>query len=156
MHNSTDLNKGLELETVLCPTGYCCNKRAGCSYHFGNDALCSKNRNNSVRMCGKCLDGYSETTSSVGNCRKCSHWEGKVMPIIYIFIAFVVVFAIFGLSSSEQTDYLQTVPSPLSVYCNRTLLFYFQTLSFISFTSYIPLLNTITDVCNLNLVVKSE
>eukprot|EP01084_Bolivina_argentea_P169689 294134_1 len=133
LSKSIDPSKGLQLETALCPTGYCCNRKQGCSYDLGNGDLCGKNRNSSVRMCGKCLDGYSETTSLVGNCRKCSYWEGKIMPIAYIFIASLAMFAIFSLSAFERE-----VPSPLGVYCNRTLLFYFQTLSFISFRSYIP------------------
>eukprot|EP01084_Bolivina_argentea_P021531 40016_1 len=151
LHRSTDPYKGLQLETALCPTGYCCQKKTGCSYHLDNADLCSKNRNASARMCGKCLDSYSETTSSAGICRKCSHWEGKIMPIVYIFIACMAVFTIFSLSTSDRV-----VPSPLQIYCTRTLLFYYQTLSFISFRSYIPLLNVVTNICNLNLIVRQQ
>eukprot|EP01083_Nonionella_stella_P318892 1167861_1 len=100
-------------------------------------------------MCGACNDGYDETTSSQGHCKKCKAWQGTVWLFVYIVFGSLVVLIIFRLSTSQRT-----VPSPLVTYLNRTLFFYYQILAFITFRSYIPLLHTITEMANLNFTIS--
>eukprot|EP01084_Bolivina_argentea_P255525 429801_1 len=78
---SYNINKIL---TSDCPNGYCCQNINGCGYLLDyNTSLCALNRDPSIPICGKCMNGYSELLAS-SNCGICetSHYEYLVLPLI--------------------------------------------------------------------------
>ena len=60
-----------------CPPSLCCQLTGGCDYVEDVPYLCAMGRDANSPLCGRCIDGYSESMTSE-NCAKCSrsvHWE---------------------------------------------------------------------------------
>ena len=80
---------GLDGERIIssvCPSSFCCHPTDGqyCDYIENQDSLCAKNRDSESFLCGKCIDGYSESMTSA-NCIKCDqrvHWSYLCVPLL--------------------------------------------------------------------------
>eukprot|EP01084_Bolivina_argentea_P211116 359167_1 len=143
----------LEIETANCPPGYCCSERDGCYFSHNNmskkETLCGINRNSSVIMCGQCLNGYSETLSSIGSCKNCDGNQWVI--VLYIIGCLLLIYLLYYFSKKERR-----APHPLNTYLTRSLLFFYQIFGFIIFRSFLPGFQTITELTNLTFNFSKE
>eukprot|EP01083_Nonionella_stella_P176398 617050_1 len=116
--------------------------------------LCATNRDPSFPMCGRCLPGYYETLSSSGNCAKC-YEEGKsnewIIPIGGV-VCFGLVFWFFRNGRQKDRD----IPHPFMTYGSKTLLFFYQILTFLTFRSSVQVVKPLAEVLNFNLDISSD
>ena len=79
---------GFENETIIsatCPASLCCDPTDGqyCDYVEDQQSLCAMNRDSGSFLCGKCVDGFSESMISA-NCIECGknvNWNYLSVPI---------------------------------------------------------------------------
>ena len=108
-HYAEETTKGY-LVTGSCPTGYCCLLSSGCSFITHKKYLCRKNRDRNTPLCGKCKNGYSETTSHVGFCKVCDSYDGLSIVIMPIFLGIGMI-ALFVKQGMEPP----AIPHPFMV-----------------------------------------
>ena len=73
----------------ICPSGYCCSNNDKCNYIDNKNELCALNGNYKSILCGKCIDGYSESMNISSNSFK---------------ILFYPLLSIFNLSRIANTE----------------------------------------------------
>eukprot|EP01083_Nonionella_stella_P043952 118559_1 len=85
-----------EIVSSVCPASFCCPHREGCNLVTHQQTLCAKNRDPSVALCGRCLEGYSEVYGST-QCAICDqdHYSylliGLLIGLVYaLAVSFVI------------------------------------------------------------------
>lgn len=76
------------IKSSACPSSMCCQQERGCDYIDDAESLCAPYRDSNSILCGKCLDGFSESMNSV-NCTKCDrtmYWEYIVLSLCIAMI----------------------------------------------------------------------
>ena len=94
---------GFDGDTIVsanCPSGYCCtptnnNTDQECNFIWEKDQLCALNRDYKSPLCGRCIDGYSESMNST-KCVKCDkiRWYYVFLPfgLSLIWTAYLILF----------------------------------------------------------------
>ena len=77
--------EGTTIISAICPSSLCCLPNEGqyCDYIEGDASLCAKNRDHHSFLCGKCVDGFSESVIST-NCMICQEtvqWGYLSVPL---------------------------------------------------------------------------
>eukprot|EP01083_Nonionella_stella_P181333 649234_1 len=135
--------------TSLCPPGYCCNTPGGCSFNESS-SLCAANRDPDAVLCGRCLPGYSETLSSTGICSKCDITKEWLIPFLFIG-GLCATYAFYWMGKRDRT-----VPHPFMTYFNKSMLFFYQVMAFLTFRSSSQILRPIAELANLNWDMSSD
>eukprot|EP01083_Nonionella_stella_P292242 994027_1 len=126
----------------LCPPGYC-------SFNESS-SLCTANRDPDAVLCGGCLPGYSETLSSTGICSKCDITEEWLIPFLFIG-GLCATYAFYWLGKRDRTT-----SHPFVTYFNKSMLFFYQVMPFLTFRSSPQILRSIAELSNLNWDMSSE
>lgn len=114
---------------AICPIGYCCSDSNGCDYS-DKTVLCASNRDPEYPLCGKCFDGYAETSNAKGGCAICEDSAALIFAVPAILgFALIAFYLKSGLKKQQQ------IPHEMMVYLSRTALFIFQLLPFLTFQS---------------------
>ena len=71
--------------------------------------LCQQSRDSSSALCGKCKDGFSETTSHAGICKRCNSQKSK-MTLVFIIVILISMGFIFGLFTLGKMKTLYMSP----------------------------------------------
>eukprot|EP01083_Nonionella_stella_P005177 15022_1 len=136
-----DMNQSY-LFTAACAPGYCCDDREGCPLNQP-DSLCALNRDPTVKMCGVCAEGYSETLSGIGACANCNGiWI--IILIGYVVVCLLWLFLLHHFNRKERR-----VSRPSTTYLTRSLLFFYQVYGFVTFRTFIKPIYVITENVNL-------
>ena len=80
--------RGGTIVSAGCPSSFCCQLTGGCDYVEDELSLCARNRDAESPLCGKCIDGFSESMNSE-KCMKCNwsvHWEYLLVPLLMILM----------------------------------------------------------------------
>eukprot|EP01084_Bolivina_argentea_P064147 117027_1 len=133
-----------EIETGICPPGICCADSNGCDFSDKN-TLCAVHRNSSVKLCGRCQDGYHETLQNSGDCKDCKYGEWYWI-VIWFIISCIIVIILYTSSRKERT-----VPHPFVVYISRTMLFFYQIFMLINYRHDIGALQVVCNIANIDL-----
>ena len=77
---------GEKIISSVCPSSFCCNPDDDehCDYVEDKESLCANNRDSGSLLCGKCIEGYSESMTSA-NCLQCDksiHWNHLIHPLV--------------------------------------------------------------------------
>ena len=74
-----------------CPPGYCCTND-NCDYLYDKDSLCIEGRDHGSKLCGRCIDGYSEAING-SPCTLCDryHFEYLLLPTAFAMIISLVL-----------------------------------------------------------------
>lgn len=125
--------------TAMCPPKYCCSAVEGCWFNE-TDSLCALNRDPDIPLCGGCLPGYYETMSAEGSCNTCEelHW----WYILATFFTGAINMFLFYSGAKKEKE----VPHPFMTYLNKTLMFFFQCLPFMTFRNPNQTLRPITEL----------
>eukprot|EP01084_Bolivina_argentea_P152182 265507_1 len=99
--------EGDTMVSAGCPSGLCCQKSSGCDY-LSNDKsiLCAANRDHESMLCGKCMDGYSESMNS-SQCVKCD----KQFYILYLLYPIGISILFFIFITATNTDPVHFKPN---------------------------------------------
>eukprot|EP01084_Bolivina_argentea_P281304 481275_1 len=116
-----------------------------------NITLCAANRDPSVVMCGACLPGFSETLSSAGNCAKCKGNSHPELVPLGILICFGIVYFFYFMGKRDRTR-----PHPAMTYASKTLLFFYQILTFLTFRSSVQVVKPLAELVNFNFDVSKD
>eukprot|EP01083_Nonionella_stella_P154766 499123_1 len=115
--------------------------------------LCAGNRDPSVPMCGACLPGYYETLSAAGNCEQCDKKGMSQEWIIPVEVLGVIGLVLFFFRSGKKE---REIPHPFMAYYSKTLLFFYQILTFLTFRSSVQVVKPLAELLNFNVDVAGE
>ena len=78
-----------------CPPQTCCPEANGCIY-TESDELCAKGRDQTSSLCGKCIDGYSESLNGQKcvDCKEKSYYVYLLLPLGFALLTSVFLTAI--------------------------------------------------------------
>jgi hypothetical protein len=152
-----------KLGAVNCPPGYCCRREKlskggnldenGC--YIKNKAkgdLCAPNRNADIPMCGKCDKGFSETSSSSGDCQVCNSSSGAWIFFLPNFFGFLIILFFFRQGKRE----VQTQSHPFVTYITKSALYVFQLIPYLSFREVSSSIEPIARLANLKIEVATS
>eukprot|EP01084_Bolivina_argentea_P147726 258410_1 len=166
-------NSDNSLITAKCPTNYCCKNVNGCNWHKNvvglQSNLCAANRDYTVALCGKCLDGYSELIGSVA-CGECNrdHVEFLLWPL---FVGTLITFYYFytkATSLSKQSNdkggklakikkfMNSNFAKLITVMFTKGIIYYEQSVSQILSGSPISSLITFVNLFNLSIQIEDD